>query len=244
MDIKSNLQLLSEAAEFDLRETDDSIITIDTVREAYDLIPEADEPIVTESTDVIITNTRDGEYYVEMVNLAPFMFDSGITNIAEALDIVAEANNLPKKSVGLIIESQDAVDAYLEAAKKKSEKTKDPKHAKKAAEKINKSNAAAAKLLKNGYKVKKKSVNSKVCPSCGKVAEKCMCELAVIEAAKARQEARKKPKPVKKATGPSAKGAVPSKGKCKICGKDPCKCSGKGVAKTRECSSPSGLNVK
>ena len=241
MDIKSNLQLLSEAAEFDLRETDTSAINIDTVREAYDLIPEADEPIVTESTDVIITNTRDGEYYVEMVNLAPFMFDSGITNIAEALDIVAEANGLPKKSVGLIIESQEAVDAYLEAAKKKSAKTKDPKHAKKAAEKINKSNAAAAKLLKNGYKVKKKSVNSKVCPSCGKVAAKCMCELAVIEAAKARQEARKKPS--KKATGPSAKGAVPSKGKCKNCGQDPCKCSGKGVAKTKECSL-SGSNFK
>lgn len=233
MDIKSNLQLLSEAAEFDLREINESGINIETVRETYETIPEADEPIVTESTDVIITNTRDGEYYVEMANLAPFMFDSGIMNIAEALDVVAEANGLPKKSVGLIIESQEAVDAYLEAAKKKSKATKDPKYVKKAVEKVNKSNAAASKLMKNGYKVKKKGLNSKVCPSCGKVAEKCMCELAVIEAAKARHESKKK---AKRVSGPSTKGVVPKGSKCPKCGKDPCKCSAKGVAKTKECS--------
>lgn len=182
MNIKSNIQLLSEAAAADLKLNTEAIVGYDAVREAYSAIPEAPEPVVTEASDVLITKTANDEYYVEMLNLAPFMMDTGITDISEALDLVAAANGLQPRQVGLCIESQARVDAVLEAARKKSKETKDPKPLKKAVEKIDKNNAVAAKLMKKGYKVVKKGA-AKVCPHCGKLSGKCKCEFAPVEEA-------------------------------------------------------------
>ena len=175
MNIKSNIQLLSEVASIDNNLNTDVNYTLDTVKEAYSIIPELPEAVVTEAADVVVTQLSNGDYYCEMVNLAPFMIDSGITNIAEALDLVAAAYNLPSKSVGLVIESQDRIDSMLEAAKKSSKEKKNPKIAKNAAEKVNKNNVVASKLMKQGYKVAKKNASSKVCPKCGKVSTKCRC---------------------------------------------------------------------
>jgi len=175
MNIKTNIQLLSEAAAIDNELKTDANYTLDTVKEAYKVIPEVPEAIVTEAADVVVTQLSNGDYYCEMVNLAPFMIDAGINNIAEALDLVASAYNLPEKSVGLVIESQERIDSMLEAARKSSQEKKNPKIMKKAADKVNKNNAVAAKLMKQGYKVAKKNASSKVCPKCGKVSTKCKC---------------------------------------------------------------------
>lgn len=182
MNIKSNIQLLSEAAKADTNLYMETNLTYDQVREAYSMIPEAEEPMVTEAADVIINKTLNGDFYVEMTNLASFMMDSGITDISEALDIVAAANNLYPRQVGLCVESQSRVDSVLEAAKKKAKAKRDPSIMKAAADKINKNNAVIAKLMGKGYKVIKKSVSSKVCPKCGKVKGKCKCELATESA--------------------------------------------------------------
>ena len=176
MTFKNNLTLLSEAATIDLKMDTEEALRFDTVREAYDAIPEMNEDVVTEASDVVVLNTRDGEYYVEFVNLAPFMKDSGITDIAEALDLVASANGLNSRDVGLVIESQYDVDAYLEAAKKKSNDTRNSKTVKNAMNKVSKSTSTSKALMDKGYKVKKKSKNSKVCPKCGKAVSKCKCE--------------------------------------------------------------------
>ena len=133
--------------------------------------------VVTEAKDVVITQTLENEFFVEMTNLAPFMLDSGITNIAEALDMVAAANGLEPRAVGLCIESQANVDTMLEAAKKKAKETKSDKPLKAAMSKIDKNNKAAASLMRKGYKVVRKSNSSKVCPKCGKANCKCECNL-------------------------------------------------------------------
>ena len=182
MNIKSSLQIISEMAAADSSLNIETNYTYDTVRETYNLIPEADEPMVTEAADVIINRTRNGEYFVEMNNLVSFMFDSGIKEISEALDLVAVSNGLRPRQVGLCIESQQRIDSVLEAAKKQSKAKNDPRIMKRAADKVNKNNAVAAKLLNKGYKVVKKNKRSVVCPKCGKVAGKCKCEFATESA--------------------------------------------------------------
>lgn len=175
MDIKSNLQLLAEAAAADTSLDIAKSAKLDTVKETYSVIDESDEMMVTEAADVIVTKTRKGEYYTEMVNIAPFMTDAGITSIAKALDMVAEANGLPEKSVGLVVESQSSVNATLDAAQAKSARTNNKKILENAINKVNKNNAIISKLLSEGFKVKKKSEDSKVCPKCGKAKCKCEC---------------------------------------------------------------------
>lgn len=177
MNLKSNLQLIAEAAAVDNSLNIQANYDYDIVKETYSIIPEINESIVTEATDVVVTKTSTNDYFVEMVNLAPFMVDSGINNIAEALDVITAAYNLPPKSIGLVIESQARIDSILEAARKKAKDKKDPKILKRAIDKVNKNNAVAKKLMDNGYKVVKKNSSSKVCPKCGKVAGKCECQL-------------------------------------------------------------------
>lgn len=175
MDIKSNLQLLSEAAAIDTKINTKAAMRYDVVREAYKAIPEATEAMVTEASDVIVTATSDGNYYVEMVNLAPFMLDSGIKSVAIALDKVAESYGLPDRSVGLVVESQSFVDYTLESARAKAESTGNTKILENALSKVNKNNAIIAKLMSEGYEVVKKTDDAKVCPDCGKAKCKCEC---------------------------------------------------------------------
>ena len=193
MDLKSNLQLMSEAAISDIQAATSMNLELDTVREAFELIPEAPEPVVTEAADVLVTQMSTGEYYVEFANLAPFMNDAGITNIAEALDLVAEVYGLPKKSIGLIVESAEKVDTILETAKSKAKKTGNQKVAKNAVVKVDKTNKVAKSLMENGYKVARKSKDSAVCSKCGKVISKCTCK----------DDAGKKVKKIREATEPA-----------------------------------------
>lgn len=174
MNISSNLQLLSEAAKTDMEINTSSSAKYDKVVEAYKAIPEIDGISVTEASDVIVTATKYDEYYVEMVNLAPFMLDSGIKSISKALDLVAEANGLPAKSVGLVVESQSVVDAQLKNAMNRSRSSGNYTIIENAIKKVNNNNATIHKLLEKGYDVVKKSEKSKVCPDCGKA--KCVCE--------------------------------------------------------------------
>ena len=172
MDIKSNLQLLSEAAAFETKANKATELKYERVREAYAAIPEVIEPAVTEAADVIV-NAIGNDYYVEMVNLAPFMMDSGIKNIGEALDLVASANELPAKSVGIVVESQAYVDSMLKKAYSNAKARGNNKIFENALSKLNSNNVVIARLMHEGYKVVKKSPASKVCSKCGKV--KCGC---------------------------------------------------------------------
>lgn len=214
MNLKSSMQLIAEAATADMNIRTEATRTFDMIREAYNRIPEAPEAVVTEAADVLITETFEHEYFVEMVNLAPFMLDSGIRDIAEALDMVAVANGIEPKALGLCIESQATIDAYLEAAKKKTKETGDPKHLKKAADKVDKNNKVANNLMKKGYKVVRKKAESKVCPKCGKVVSKCKCkEQGLVESAQTIQEARATKKVPAKTSKAPLKASGKGKGK-------------------------------
>ena len=173
MDIKSNLSILAEAAALDTQLNVVNEANVDLVRESYESIPECEGITVTEAADVVVTPVGD-DYYVEMVNLAPFLLDSGIRSIAKALDMVAEANQLEPKSVGLIIESQESVSKMLADSSARATKIGNDKIRENAMTKVSKNIAIAKKLMSEGYKVAKKRSDAKVCENCGKA--KCECD--------------------------------------------------------------------
>ena len=175
MDLRSNLSLLSEAASFDTKARTSETLRYDAIKEAYENLPEVYEACVTEAADVIVTRTSLGEYYVEMMNLAPFMRDSDIHSISRALELVEEANNIPYRGLTLVVESQDNVDAMLENASKRTQQTGNRRYLENALNKLNDNNAIITRLLTEGRKVAKKG-SDKVCPKCGKASSKCVCK--------------------------------------------------------------------
>lgn len=175
MDIKTNMALLAEAAAIDANLNIVNEANVDAVRESYNNIPECVGITVTEAADVVITPVA-GDYFVEMTNLAPFLLDSGIRSVSKALDMVAEANGLEPKSVGLIIDSQDTVSRMLYESTAKARKTGNDKIRENAISKVNKNIAIAKRLMSEGYKVAKKRSDAKVCDKCGKAKGKCECD--------------------------------------------------------------------
>ena len=175
MDIKTNMALLAEAAAIDANLNIVNEANVDAVRESYNSIPECVGITVTEAADVVVTPVA-GDYFVEMTNLAPFLLDSGIRSVSKALDMVAEANGLEPKSVGLIIDSQDTVSRMLYESTAKARKTGNDKIRENAISKVSKNIAIAKRLMSEGYKVAKKRSDAKVCDKCGKAKGKCECD--------------------------------------------------------------------
>ena len=175
MDIKTNMALLAEAAAIDANLNIVNEANVDAVRESYNSIPECVGITVTEAADVVVTPVA-GDYFVEMTNLAPFLLDSGIRSVSKALDMVAEANGLAPKSVGLIIDSQDTVSRMLYESTAKARKTGNDKIRENAISKVSKNIAIAKRLMSEGYKVAKKRSDAKVCDKCGKAKGKCECD--------------------------------------------------------------------
>ena len=174
MNIKSNVMLLAEMAEIDNQIKHEAEVDVNTVMEAYNAVPECVGETVTEAADVVVTPVGD-DYYVEMTNLAPFMLDSGIKSVAKSLDMVAEANGLEPKSVGLVVESKSAVDTMLNNAKIRANKMGNKKILENAITKVEKNNNIIKNLMNEGYKVCAKREGCKVCPKCGKSESKCEC---------------------------------------------------------------------
>ena len=175
MDIKTNMALLAEAAAIDANLNIVNEANVDAVRESYNSIPECVGITVTEAADVVVTPVA-GDYFVEMTNLAPFLLDSGIRSVSKALDMVAEANGLEPKSVGLIIDSQDTVSRMLYESTAKAKRTGNDKIRENAISKVSKNIAIAKRLMSEGYKVAKKRSDAKVCDKCGKAKGKCECD--------------------------------------------------------------------
>ena len=152
--IKDSFSILAECAAFDLPDTK-RIVRESHVRSAYDSIEEASEECYA-SPEIIPVIQIENEYFTEANFLAPFMRDSGIKSISEALDAVAEANNLGPKTVGLLIESECAVSNMIEkACEKENSKIKDA-----VLDKVDKATNLAKTLKNKGYPVKRKK-NSK-----------------------------------------------------------------------------------
>ena len=152
--IKDTFSILAECAAIDLPDTK-RVVKESEVRNDYNNIEEAASGY-TITAEMVPVVQIENEYYTEAQLLAPFMRDSGIKNIAEALDAVAEANKLESKSIGLLIESECAVSEMIEkACQKESTKIKDA-----VMNKIGKATDLANSLKAKGYSVKRK-VNKK-----------------------------------------------------------------------------------
>lgn len=117
--------------------------------EAYSNIQEMPEDIRTTASMVPVIECN-GHYVTESNYVIPFMRENGIEAIEEALDKIAEANNLAKKSVGLVIASQDGINSLSESVVDEATE-----------EKLEGFLRMADRLLESGYPVfKKRSVFS------------------------------------------------------------------------------------
>ena len=153
--IKDTFSILAECAAIDLPDTR-RVVRESEVRSGYTDIEEAEG--IYEATAEMVPVVKIGEeYYTEAQFMAPFMRDAGIRSMAEALDAIAEANNLPEKSVGLLIESECAITGMIEkACQKESAKAKDT-----VMDKIGKASDLAKDLKSKGFPVKRKPSKKK-----------------------------------------------------------------------------------
>lgn len=147
--IKDSFSILAECAAIDLPDTQ-RVVAESEIRTGYTDIEEAASEYSV-SAEMIPVVQIENEYYTEAQFLAPFMRDAEIKSMAEALDAVAEANNLPEKSVGLLIESECNVSDMIKGACQKESKIKDA-----TMNKIGKATDLANKLKAKGYSVKRK----------------------------------------------------------------------------------------
>lgn len=149
--VKNAMDLLIESAEADLKTDTKSVVRESTIRSGYSSISEASEPIIYGPEVVPVIQIDDG-YYTEMNFLYPFMNTNGIKSIAEALNYVAEANNLSEGDIGLLIESEGDVNECInKALESGNAKKKDN-----VLTKIGKAVDLTGKLKGKGIKVKKK----------------------------------------------------------------------------------------
>lgn len=148
--IKDSFSILAECAAIDLPDTR-RVVRESEVRSDYENIEEAASNYMVTAEMVPVVQIGN-EYYTEAQLLAPFMRDSEIKSMAEALDSIAEANNLPVKSVGLLVESEFNVSGMIEkACQKESGKAKDA-----IMNKIGKATDLVNNLKSKGYPVKRK----------------------------------------------------------------------------------------
>lgn len=168
--VKDSLSLLIECAESDLKTNTKSIIRESSIRSGYESIPKASQ-FIRYDANIVPVISLDGEYYTEMNFLYPFMQSNGIKSISEALDLVAEANELPKNAVGLLIESCDSVNGCIDEAIKKGGKNKDSVFTK-----IGKALDLKDKLKAKGKKIKTKKECNETCSNCGKPVSECKCK--------------------------------------------------------------------
>lgn len=173
--IKDPLSLLIETAETDIRQNTAGALRESTVRSNYASIESISESITYDPRIVPVINVN-GEYFTEMNFLYPFMKSNNIKSISEALETIAEANNIDE--IGILIESNGSVqemisDAIKNGNKKMLDKIDDATNRVK--------NLTRGKKGKKGIKVKRKA-DKKPCPECGKI--NCECGKATKECGK------------------------------------------------------------
>lgn len=148
--IKDSFSILAECAAIDLPDTK-RIVKESEVMSEYENIEEATVDYVA-TAEMVPVIEIEGKYYTEAQFMAPFMRDAEIRSIREALDCLARVNNLPEKSVGLLIESCGKVTEMIEkACQKESCKAKDA-----AINRVGKANELATNLKSKGYPIKRK----------------------------------------------------------------------------------------
>lgn len=216
MFFKDPISILSEAAELDLELSTNAVLESEQVVNFCEEMDYLSEEVVNTAESVPVFETSDG-YFTEMSNIASFMRDNDIKSIGEALDLVACANGLEEKSVGLMIEANNIINLA-----DKAKELKNSKAGKAAMGKAKKATKAIKDLKKDGYKVMKKlPINKKtaaiVAGIAGATAAAGFGAKKAYDAHKAKKEAEKK-----KNVSEGADGVCPN------CGKSKCECGDAG----------------
>lgn len=157
--IKDSLSILAECANIDLPNTR-RIVNESQIRYEYSNIEEASE-VYKASPEMVPVVNIEGEYYTEAQFMAPFMRDYNVKSMAEALNIIAEANGLPEKSVGLLIESECAINEMIDKVAKKEKETGNSKAKNAVMQKVDKAANLAKSLKDKGFPVKRKKSEDK-----------------------------------------------------------------------------------
>ena len=163
--INDPYSLLLEASKQDLNRNTVNALTEGAIKTRLNSFEESANEVVITAEMVSVLKVND-QYVTEMNFLHPYMKSNGIKSVEEALDNVAFVNGLQEHSVGLLIESDDYIDAMLEKACKTASKKKDASIKDKALNKIKKATDLPEKLKKDGFPViKKKSAKKEGCAS-------------------------------------------------------------------------------
>jgi hypothetical protein len=167
MFFKDSLSLLAECAAIDLSANTEMAVNESQIISAYSSIEEASEEVVYAPEMVPVVRVGN-DLLTEMQYLAPYIQNNDISSVAEALDNIAEANNLPPKSIGLLVESQECVTDMIDQAIAKSDNA-----GKKMLGKVKKGEGLIEKLKKKGFTVKKKKRKKSVKEGCGDSKNEC-----------------------------------------------------------------------
>lgn len=163
--INDPYSLLLEASKQDLNRNTVNALTEGAIKTRLNSFEESANEVVITAEMVSVLKVND-QYVTEMNFLHPYMKSNGIKSVEEALNNVAFVNGLQEHSVGLLIESDDYIDAMLEKACKTASKKKDASIKDKALNKIKKATDLPEKLKKDGFPViKKKSAKKEGCAS-------------------------------------------------------------------------------
>lgn len=79
-------------------------------------MPIIPKELVGYSRDMVPVFTNESNYFVELDNVVKYMNSAEITDVKEAMENIAEANNLHLEQLSLVIESKDYMEAVLEEA--------------------------------------------------------------------------------------------------------------------------------
>lgn len=83
-------------------------------------MPIVDKSLVAYNCNMIPVFHNESEYFVEMDNVVKYMNSFEITDIKEAMENIAEANEIELENISLVIESKDYMDSVIESAIKQS----------------------------------------------------------------------------------------------------------------------------
>lgn len=83
-------------------------------------MPIIDKSVVSYNCRMVPVFQNESGYFVEMDSIVKYMNSFEITDVKEAMENIAEANNIDLESMSLVIESKDYMDSIIKSAIKQS----------------------------------------------------------------------------------------------------------------------------
>lgn len=115
---KSYTNIIKEAAESE--EFNVSDVISDELKDKYNecvkemvIVPKG---TVTYTAEMIPVFENDSRYYVEFDNMAKYMKSCDVRDIKEAVDTIAEVNNIDESDLSVVIESREYMESVIEEA--------------------------------------------------------------------------------------------------------------------------------